>query len=216
MTDNIVLSYKESLLRTSDVELLKGPFWLNDTIISFYFEYLESDLFKGCSHLLFVSPEVTQCIKVSPQSEIKVFLEPLIDSIQRDFIFFALNDNEMTDSSGGSHWSLLVFSRPERVIFHYDSSQGCNYSQALDLGEKILKYFSLPIQEKVHNVPCLQQTNGYDCGVHLLCNAEQLASYAGHYGRLTGCPKLTHEKVNSMRWEILDIIDRLRDYGRVN
>lgn len=54
----VVLSYHESLLRRSDVDLLRGPNWLNDTIISFYFEYLEIDRFKRNNRLLFVPPQV--------------------------------------------------------------------------------------------------------------------------------------------------------------
>ncbi|CAH1100066.1 unnamed protein product [Psylliodes chrysocephalus] len=217
MTNNrIVLSYNESLLRSSDIELLKGPYWLNDTIISFYFEYLQTDLFRNHDRVLFVAPEITQCIKVSPLNELDTFLQPLVDSKRRDFIFFALNDNEVTDSSGGSHWSLLVFSRPERMVFHFDSSHGCNDSQAIELGEKILKYFSMPFQGKFQNVPCLQQNNGYDCGIHVLCNTEQLASYATHYGRILGCPQLPMEKVTAKRWEVLDIIEGLKYQAYVN
>lgn len=110
-TNVTVLSYNESLLRKSDVDLLKGPHWLNDTIISFYFEYLELDFFKGNNSFLFVSPEVTQCIKISPQEELNIFLDPLIKEKDPKFIFFALNDNELTEYSGGSHWSLLLYSR---------------------------------------------------------------------------------------------------------
>lgn len=120
--DPVVLSYRESLLRLSDVQLLNGPRWLNDTVISFYFEYLGAETFKGSTQLLFVPPEVTQCIKLTPSGEMGVFLDPLHSSAKQ-FIFFALNDNEMTESSGGSHWSLLVFSQPERRVFHFDSSQ---------------------------------------------------------------------------------------------
>jgi sentrin-specific protease 8 len=35
------LNFHDSCLKLSDVDLLKGPHWLNDQIISFYFEYLE-------------------------------------------------------------------------------------------------------------------------------------------------------------------------------
>ncbi|CAG9864821.1 unnamed protein product [Phyllotreta striolata] len=209
MNNKIVLSYNESLLRSSDIELLKGPYWLNDSIISFYFEYLQTDLFRGSDSVLFVSPEVTQCVKVSPLCELDIFLQPL-DSKTRNFIFFALNDNEVTDVSGGSHWSLLVFSRPERMIYHFDSSHGCNDNQAIELGEKILKYFSMPYQGKFQNAPCLQQNNGYDCGVHVLCNTERLASYAVHYGRISGCPQLPSEQVVAKRKEVLGIINRLK------
>lgn len=213
-TNTTVLSYKESLLRKSDVDLLTGPHWLNDTIISFYFEYLEHEVFHNNPSLLFVSPEVTQCIKISSSSEMGIFLDPLVKVSRREFIFFALNDNERTEYSGGSHWSLLVFSLPERMTFHYDSSSGNNENQAVELSEKILKYFSLPCQEKFESGPCLQQNNSYDCGVHVLCNAEHLAAYASYNRRISGCPKLTREKVNSKRWEIRKIIEQLRSQNR--
>ncbi|VEN33857.1 unnamed protein product, partial [Callosobruchus maculatus] len=159
-TDAIVLSYNECLLRESDVELLKGPYWLNDSIISFYFEYLQSDLFSDSPQLLFVAPEVTQCIKITPLRDIGIFLDPLVSNIQRDFIFFALNDNESTESSGGSHWSLLVFSRPECTVFHYDSSNGSNEMPALELSHKILKFFSMDTIGRIDSMECLQQNNG--------------------------------------------------------
>ncbi|KAL1497436.1 hypothetical protein ABEB36_008410 [Hypothenemus hampei] len=215
MNSNVtVLSYNESLLRKSDVDLLKGPHWLNDTIISFYFEYLETECFKDNNSFVFVSPEVTQCIKISPQRELRIFLDPLIKEKNAKFIFFALNDNEQTEYSGGNHWSLLAYSHPEKTMFHYDSSRGSNECQAMDLAEKVLKYLNLPIEGRYEEAATLQQNNGYDCGIHVLCNTEQLASYANHYGKLSGCPKVTAEHVQNKRWEILDIIEKLRKSHR--
>lgn len=73
----VALNYHDTCLYFSDVDLLKGPFWLNDQTISFYFEYLENDVFVEFSdRFLFVSPEVTQCIKFSPE-DVAMFLEPL-------------------------------------------------------------------------------------------------------------------------------------------
>ena len=36
--EEVVLSFGDSLLRRSDVELLRGCGWLNDRLIGFYFE----------------------------------------------------------------------------------------------------------------------------------------------------------------------------------
>ncbi|XP_071052346.1 sentrin-specific protease 8-like isoform X2 [Onthophagus taurus] len=208
-TNNVILSYHESLLRKSDVELLKGPCWLNDTVISFYFEYLEINKFKSDPMLLFVPPQVTQCIKVSPSNEIGIFLDPL-NSHNKDFIFFALNDNEQTECSGGSHWSLLVFSYPERAVYHYDSSRGSNQHQAYEFANKLFKFYGM-IRHGNYNEPdCLQQTNGYDCGVHVLCNTENIANYALIKRRIEGCPTLDRHNVSSKRNEILDLIHILR------
>lgn len=96
--DPVILSFNESLLRASDVHLLQGPYWLNDQIISFYLEYLEKVVYADEDRFLFVSPEVTQCIKIVSAPEVPIFLEPLRAN-QRHFIFFPLNDNDL-DSAG--------------------------------------------------------------------------------------------------------------------
>ncbi|GLV34493.1 Deneddylase 1 [Carabus blaptoides fortunei] len=207
--DKIVLSFHETLLRESDVDILRGPRWLNDTLISFYFEYLERVRFKDYTSILFVSPEVTQCIKVVSSAEISIFLDPLYAG-KKDFIFFALNDNERADCSGGSHWSLLVFSRPENVLFHFDSHAGSNYLQARDLGTKLLKYFQIPSQPSIIEPDTLQQTNGYDCGVHVLCNTELVAVYASLYKKINGCGMLDNLKVLHKRSELIELIYNLQ------
>lgn len=207
--NQVVLNYHESLLRSSDVQLLHGPCWLNDTIISFYFEYLEIDKFKKNPMLLFVPPQVTQCIKVTPINEIGIFLDPL-RTVGQDFIFFALNDNEQTECSGGTHWSLLVLSRPEKTVYHFDSSRGANQDQAIEFGEKLLNYYRLPSFGCFSEPSALQQTNGYDCGIHVLCNTENLANFALKYRKIEGCPLVERENVYNKRREILDLIKKLR------
>ena len=136
---SVVLSFHEILLHQSDVELLNGPHWLNDTIISFYFEYLEKVKFSSEKNILFVSPEVTQCIKMVQSTEIGIFLEPLNIQMKK-FVFFALNDNDSPEMAGGSHWSLLVFSRNEHCFYHFDSSSGSNHNVAWDLGSHLMSY----------------------------------------------------------------------------
>ncbi|KXZ55423.1 hypothetical protein GPECTOR_3g74 [Gonium pectorale] len=45
-----VLDYFDVLLREADVELLEGPHWLNDQIVSFFFEYMEREGLAGILH----------------------------------------------------------------------------------------------------------------------------------------------------------------------
>ncbi|KAF5270722.1 hypothetical protein FQA39_LY01460 [Lamprigera yunnana] len=204
----VILSFHESLLRLSDINLLREPCWLNDNIISFYFEYLEICRFKKNPLLVFVHPQVTQCIKLSPSTEIKVFLEPLI-SKHCKFIFFALNDNEQTEVSGGSHWSLLLYSILEQMVFHFDSSRGSNHHQAVEFGTKLLGYFGLPSYGCFTESICLQQTNSYDCGIHVICNAEYLAEYACRHSKIEGCVSLTQDSIYSKRESLLNLISEL-------
>ncbi|XP_026756389.1 sentrin-specific protease 8 [Galleria mellonella] len=204
---SVVLSFHEILLHKSDVDLLDGPYWLNDTIISFYFEYLERVLFSSASELLFISPEVTQCIKMVQTEEIKTFLEPLGIS-KKNFVFFALNDNDLPDRAGGSHWSLLVYSRPESCFFHFDSSSGSNHNVAWEFASHLITYFSNGSFNFVDK-ECLQQSNGYDCGVHVISNTERLAEYAHNLGQIGSCEMLVKVNPIAKRRDILSIIKSL-------
>ena len=63
-----------------------------------------------------IAPEVTQFIKLSACGDeeggvpLEIFLEPL-KLEEKDFVFLAINDQDDSESAGGNHWSLLVFSR---------------------------------------------------------------------------------------------------------
>lgn len=221
--DEIAISYHESLLRRSDVNLLTGPYWLNDQIISFYMEYLERHVFAHQKRLfLFVSPEVTQCLKMVPISEMEIFLAPL-DAYNKSYMFFALNDHLQVNESGGSHWSLLVFSRREMTFFHFDSLSRSNEYAFRQFANKL----AVALGEgggagggsnndnsgtiKMVTASCLQQSNGFDCGIHVLCNIEHIADWICRTGLVVGLPPLSKDTVNGKRSEILNII---RDLNR--
>ncbi|XP_059608650.1 sentrin-specific protease 8 [Phlebotomus argentipes] len=201
-----VLSYHESLLRESDVNLLRGPHWLNDQIISFYFEYLEKEVFKEATEFLFVSPEVTQCLKIVSSDEVSVFLSPL-NATEKDVIFFALNNNDNT-TAGGSHWSLLVLSRQENTFFHFDSSSGSNLASSRRFFNHLKRPLNCPTAELIEQ-NCLQQSNCYDCGIHLICVAERVAQHFLTAGSVCQTPDTAKEQVSRKRRDILDIIRQL-------
>lgn len=205
--NDIVLNFHDSLLRQSDLNLLMGPYWLNDQIISFYFEYLERIIFNNENRLLFISPEVTQCIKIVPETEINIFLDPL-KANEKLFIFFALNNNE-ADSVGGTHWSLLIFSRPENKFYHYDSMNSFNLLNCQHL-IKVLKKALNCVEADFENVKCLQQTNGYDCGIHVICNVDVVSNHAVKHLKVQGARQLKNSIIKWKREEILDVI---RDLG---
>ncbi|XP_026725971.1 sentrin-specific protease 8 isoform X1 [Trichoplusia ni] len=207
---SIVLSFHDILLHQSDVALLDGPYWLNDTIISFYFEYLEKKIFRTAKELLFVSPEVTQCIKMVQTEEIKTFLEPLGIS-RKQFVFFPLNDNDTPDVAGGSHWSLLVYSKPEVSFFHFDSSYVTNHNAAWDFASHLIPYLTSIGSINYVDKECMQQGNGYDCGVHVICNAERVAECAHQTGLIGNCDMLVKINPSAKRKEILKIIHSLKN-----
>ncbi len=96
-TDEVVLSLGDALIRESDLNLLSGPFWLNDRLIGFYFEYLHLHKFESSSGVCFISPEVSQFLKLANFEEIPIFLEPL-ELEKKDVVLLAVNN--ASDPSG--------------------------------------------------------------------------------------------------------------------
>lgn len=104
-----------------------------------------------------------------------------------------------------------MFSRPESMFLHFDSSRGSNQDQAYELSHKLKHYFGIAKNlGRVGEPLCLQQTNSYDCGIYVLCYAEHIAAYALSDGVIDGAPLLEKSEVRQKREEILNIVDFLR------
>lgn len=206
--NDIVLSFHDYLLRTSDVALLQRTDWLNDIIIGFYFEYLNQQ-YKKDNRLLFIGPEVAQLLKMQNPSQYNIFLDP-IEATNYDFIFFPLNDCD-SNEAGGSHWSLLIYSHVEKMCYHFDSSSGINSSSAKKLARKVTKYF-LEKQERCIEMDCPQQNNNYDCGLYVLCLADVISKHALRNSKISDCDcSIVTEMVQRKRTDLLKLIYDLKN-----
>ncbi|KAK1137499.1 hypothetical protein K0M31_002005 [Melipona bicolor] len=217
-SNEIVLSYYDSLLRANDVALLQGPHWLNDVIIGFYFEYLNETLNKnGKKELYFISPELTQLLKMTDSSQYNIFLDPLNVS-ECKCILFPLNNCDRKDAAGGSHWSLLIFCKQDKTCYHFDSSKGYNGNIAAKFAKNIMNCVLYKDESnKFVDIDCPQQDNGYDCGVYVLCLADVITKHVLKTGRIDGCnysqiKKLVHAK----RTELLNLINDLKCKSNVD
>lgn len=210
-SNNIVLSYYNCLLRTTDVNLLRGPHWLNDVLIGFYFEYLDEKFNNpGREKLLFVSPELTQLLKMTDPLHYDIFLAP-IHALNSSFIFFPLNNCDRKDAAGGTHWSLLVYSRVERTCFHFDSSRGFNTSVALEFSRNIMTYLLNEEERRFVEADCPQQDNGYDCGLFVLCLTDVISEHAIQYSKIASCEYSgVQDLVKQKRSRMIDLIDSLK------
>lgn len=142
--DKIVLNYGDSLLRKRDVDLLlSSSSWLNDVLISFYFEYVaDQRRNEEKENVVLVNSCTAQCVKLSGGSE--YLLEPLRNESTR-FMIFPLNDCDslsFDETQGGSHWSLLVLDLEEKHIYHFDSMGTSNTSAAKLFKENLRSMFS--------------------------------------------------------------------------
>jgi sentrin-specific protease 8 len=190
------------------VELLDGSFWLNDQIIAFYFQYLESHVFKDhLRSLLFIPPAVTQLIKMSPTKDTKSIIDSLDPRSRKKIFFFAVNDNE-SSQAGGTHWSLLVFSKPESTFFHFDSIANINRSAALKISRLLQIGLNCPTAN-FQDHDCAQQINSFDCGVHLLANAENIANFFLKNEVVKDVPSVTQQNISNMRSKILRSITEI-------
>lgn len=211
--DPVVVSLGDTLLRESDVRLLSGPFWVNDRLIGFYFEYLHQNKFDGMDKLCFISPEVSQFLKLVSPAEIPIFLEPL-SLEEKETILMAVNNAMDPESPGGSHWSLLVFTRQAKEFFHLDSSPGLNEDHARKLAKKVHEFLIKKLPKfsfRFTAVDVLKQNNGYDCGIHTMTHAEESTRHFLVYGNALGLDDILPEVVKSKRSEVLALIDELAE-----
>ncbi|GMP89092.1 hypothetical protein CsSME_00040807 [Camellia sinensis var. sinensis] len=75
VADEKILNYNDVVLRQSDLDILSGPYFLNDRIIEFYFSYLPSCY--PSEEILLVSPSIAFWIENCPDIEsFKDFIEP--------------------------------------------------------------------------------------------------------------------------------------------
>lgn len=210
--DEKVLSYGDVVLRRSDLKILQGRDYLNDRIIEFYFCYLSS---STSPKILLLAPSISFWIVNAPDaSSLQQFVDPL-KLPEKELVIFPINDNEdFNAAGGGSHWSLLVYSRRRNIFEHYDSSAQCNAVYGSKLFENI-KSFMGPLASSatlaLHFTP--QQRNGYDCGLFVLAIVKELCACEGNISgddwEAVLKSRVTASTVGEMRNQILDIINEL-------
>ncbi|XP_043595064.1 sentrin-specific protease 8-like [Bombus pyrosoma] len=212
-SNEIVLSYYDCLLRTSDVELLQGSHWLNDVIIGFYFEYLDEVFNKnGKQNFYFISPELTQLLKMTDPDQYIIFLDPFSIS-ECKCILFPLNNCDRKDKAGGTHWSLLIFCKRDKTCYHFDSAKGYNGSIASKFAENIMSCIldKNEPNKKFVEVDSPQQANGYDCGVYVLCLVDIITNHILRNGRMDECNyDQIEELVRTKRTDLLNLINDLK------
>ncbi|KAL4536651.1 hypothetical protein Ndes2437B_g06060 [Nannochloris sp. 'desiccata'] len=180
--DDKVLSYFDVVLRQGDVDLLTGPNWLNDQLLAFYFEFLAREQFRDISEVLLIPGAATYLLTSSGPDIAPIVLDPL-DFSSKSLVLFALNDNpDVSHPAGGSHWTLVAYTRSDNTLRHYDSCRGINSHAAKLLYGALLPVVP-PKLKLIENCDddgggggfcCPQQENNYDCGMMVLAIAESL------------------------------------------
>ncbi|KAI1291852.1 Sentrin-specific protease 8 [Halotydeus destructor] len=212
----IVLNFHDTLLRTSDVSTLDDGQWLNDNVIGFWFEYLEYKEFSEfADSVSFIGPQVAQFIKSAAENssfeqEVLAVLSTM-DLKTKQLILLPINDQSTTTFTvGGSHWTLLVYNGNLKSFEHFDSTcSGSNGVEAQSVAKILQKAISPETQFRYAEAKCNRQTNGFDCGIHLIVNAENVCEKV-----LRDNPKslfeLSSEKIKTnQRKRLIELINTL-------
>jgi len=211
------VDYGDSLIRESEVQILKTNQWLNDAVIGFYFDYLSNHSHNDS--IAFYGPGVTQLLKLLPNSEeVQCILGEVSESIL--YCLWPVNDSsDIETASSGSHWSLLVYSRPDNKFLHFDSWGGANEFAARKLYQKLSPFIASTAS--FHAVEdCSSQANGRDCGLHVLRNAQLIKEFisTSNNGKKTaegsslwknGLSTANPKQADKMRIELLQLIETL-------
>ncbi|KAJ1473259.1 hypothetical protein T484DRAFT_1973457 [Baffinella frigidus] len=164
-------------LSEEEIDAFSEQRWLLDQNIEFWLEHVVHDLFES-DGVSFLSPSAVQMAHLfgPGSSDLAEAIFNVREELAAPLVLLPVNDNE-SDAAGGSHWSLLVFHRPSASFRHLDSMGGSNTATARRIAAALAPLVGAPDAgfEEEQDVP--QQSNGFDCGVHVMVMAEIVARH---------------------------------------
>ena len=173
--DPILITYKSCSIKQSDIDCLSDYQYLNDLIISFYYEILNEKYMSN--DIVLLDPAVSMSIIFDQDLDDinNCIFEPL-GMKNKKFIFVPINDNTKIEyKTSGSHWALNIIDVNNNTIYYLDSMLG-NISNAKVSVRKFEKLFG----KKFNFVYALEntyQTNSSDCGMFILGFTETILKY---------------------------------------
>lgn len=143
--------------------------WVDDTTLNAYFSAMEENIARN--DILFLGPSITLTLKFgTPDSCLEVL--KLTSYLDCNYVFLCLSDCSVTnEEDGGSHWSLLFINKVEKKAYHFDSVHLMNRSAAIAVAGNL----GLDDVSRVIEMPCIQQRQNFECGIHVLANAKYIA-----------------------------------------
>ena len=178
--EEIILSTQNCSIKQSDIDTLKPHTYVNDLIISFYYEIIQD---KYPSKLItLLDPAVSMSIILdvnNDEDSLKDIRNCIFTPLELDkkkFIFAPINDNKKIQyTCSGTHWTLNVVDVENNLIYYLDSTLG-DVSNAHTFHERIEKLFGKKFKF-IYGLKKQYQSNSYDCGMFLLGFSEILMKY---------------------------------------
>ena len=173
--DPILITYKSCSIKKSDIDCLSDYQYLNDLIISFYYEILNEKYTSN--DIILLDPAVSMSIIFDQDlDDINNCIFQPLGMKDKKFIFVPINDNTKIEyKTSGSHWALNIIDVNNNTIYYLDSMLN-NISNAKISVRKFQKLFG----KKFNFVYALEntyQTNSSDCGMFVLGFTETILKY---------------------------------------
>eukprot|EP01024_Parvocaulis_polyphysoides_P008912 TRINITY_DN12697_c3_g1_i2.p2 TRINITY_DN12697_c3_g1~~TRINITY_DN12697_c3_g1_i2.p2 ORF type:complete len:227 (-),score=25.93 TRINITY_DN12697_c3_g1_i2:145-825(-) len=216
--DQVVLDYFDIRLRKRDVNTLQKGCWLNDQIITFYFEYLQNNISANQESLLFMQVPTAYMLLQMP--ELIPELSQQLKFQEKQLILIPINDNPDTEViEGGQHWSLLVFDVQNFNFVHFDSIKGSNQSITQRFSENFANNLNLKTvnngkfqldqknYREFEKMP--QQKNGCDCGMFVLMVAEKVGQ--NQCLENLQLEEINEKSVENKRSQIQELLQQLKE-----
>jgi sentrin-specific protease 8 len=190
--NELVINYNDAVIYGKDLGLYENrTAWLNDACIHYRLTRLQQKYDPTSKSELFFDPAVVSFLmhQVEDEDEMRDFSRGYNHFESTKRIFVPVNDNmgssHWQTPGLGSHWSLLVLnvSSEPPISLHFDSVTGSNQKTAQAVATKLYQALDTARQSARRDLEnnvvqeCItpQQKNGFDCGVHVLANAEALS-----------------------------------------
>lgn len=152
------------------LSLMEGE-WVTDDTIQTYYSFMETVIAKDLKvHLMNpVISQATKCLR-----DTRDLLSPLKLNEEK-YIFVPINDsNGVSNTTSGTHWSLLVFSKATGKYYYFDSCGSYNYSAAEKTAKALNKVLGNDEKIVIETCTTPQQNNNKDCGIYLILITETL------------------------------------------
>ena len=172
-----LISCGGSNLYQVDIDSMSDAGFVTDEVLQFFMQAMTKAMEEKMSktkkgRVEIVGPNVVHYIqKQNDKKEIKWHKDGM-GLNECDWAIFPINDKDDPErGDGGTHWSLLVYSRKDHRYLHFDPIKGMNTKHARDLHINLLDSNSY---NKDGNLPplvemqCERQKNGYDCGMYVM------------------------------------------------
>jgi Ulp1 family protease len=220
MEEKILVTYKSCAIKQSDIDCLDDYSYLNDLIISFYYEILNEKYDTNKISLL--DPAVSMSIIFDKNLEdIKDCIFNPLELDKKKFIFVPINDNEKIQyKTSGSHWVLNIIDVDNNTIYYLDSMSG-NVNNSKVSKQKFSKLFGKKFSY-VYGLEKKYQNNSFDCGMFVLSFTEIILDFLKSKNYNINClnetkldeilkdkPKTKESNISNFRKEIKQLIYNL-------